>query len=144
MDAVQRQGELRFHQSVGNPRVVALALRDHEPVFVGLLPQVFLGGGELDLVLFADVVLDQVFQLIEDARAEDVHAEMGQVIAGGQSGRDELLAGKFDGRLFDDQSALIDPLVGIDRLALDRRRTDASCRSSVGCTAVTPSSMYCS
>src|SRR5690349_19649696 len=34
MDAVQRQRELRFHQAVRNPRVVALALRVHDPVFL--------------------------------------------------------------------------------------------------------------
>ena len=51
MNAVERQRQLRLHQAVGNPGVVALALGDDAPVFVAVLPQMLLGGGELDFVL---------------------------------------------------------------------------------------------
>ena len=62
------------------------------PVFVGVLPQMFLGGGELNFALLADVVLDQVFQRIENPRREDVHAEMGEIVSRRQARRRELLA----------------------------------------------------
>src|SRR4051794_12580162 len=58
VDAVERQGELGFHQAVGDAGVVALALDDDAPVLLGVLPEVFLGGGELDLAFFAKIVRD--------------------------------------------------------------------------------------
>ena len=53
VNAVERQGKLRFHQAIGDAGVVALALGDDgTSIFVGLLAQVFLGGGELEFRLF--------------------------------------------------------------------------------------------
>ncbi len=62
VNSVQRQRQLRFHQSVGNPRVVALALADHGPVFFRALAEMLLGFGHLNLALRANIVLDEIFQ----------------------------------------------------------------------------------
>src|SRR5215510_14471036 len=70
MDAVQCQRELRLHQTIWNASVVALALDCDDAVFVGLLPQMLLCGGELKLALLADVVLHQVLEALEDPRPE--------------------------------------------------------------------------
>jgi hypothetical protein len=96
------------------------AADDHHPVLVRVLAQVLLGGRELDLALLAQVVLDQVFQRIEDAGREDVQAEMGQVIAGRQARRRKLLAGDLDAGFFDDELGLVDALGRVDRVAPDR------------------------
>jgi hypothetical protein len=51
---------LSFHQAVGDAGVVALALGVEDPVFVGVLAEVFLGGGELEFAFFTQVIFDEV------------------------------------------------------------------------------------
>src|SRR6266550_1268615 len=76
VDAVERQSELGLHQPIRDAGVVTLALHEHDVVLVGLLTEMLLGGGKLDFVFLAEVVLNQVFQRIKDARRENVLAEV--------------------------------------------------------------------
>ena len=97
MHAVERQCQSAFPSGRTGFPCRALALDDRRIQYLSrVLPQVFLGGGQLDFALFAEVVADQIFQRIEDARREDVHAEVGQVIARRQARRRQVLAGDLD------------------------------------------------
>src|SRR5688572_21337332 len=77
---VQPQCQLRLHQPIRNPRVVPLTLVYDDPVLVRLLPQVLLGGRQLDLAFVAQVVADEVLEAVEDPRPEHVNAEVREVV----------------------------------------------------------------
>ena len=53
MHAIERQCQLRLHQSIRNPRVIPLSLRGEDPIFIHVLPQMLLGGRELNLAFFS-------------------------------------------------------------------------------------------
>ena len=58
MNAVERQGQLRFHEAVGDAGIVPLALHELDPVFVGLRSHMLLGGGQLNFSLLAVIITD--------------------------------------------------------------------------------------
>jgi hypothetical protein len=71
---------LCFHQAIWNSGVIALALRDETAVVVPRLPEIFLGGCELDFAPFPQIVFHQILKAVEDFRAENVHSEMRKIV----------------------------------------------------------------
>ena len=73
---LSRQGQLRFHQAVGNARIISLPLCDDGPILVAAGTEVFLCRRQLELVFLPEVIFDEVFQGIKNARGKDMLAKI--------------------------------------------------------------------